>query len=429
MRTWHCELTSVNTDGDYTWRRLGADQPRGVISAALVPAGAVVGSHVRIETENSTGRIVVTACHLLPVEGEATTLSAHKPEDERLSLKPGQLHWANVLNPLEDPEAVGKKRPVVLVADQGTHWRVMGLTTKKTYADGSSRVAITNFHRVGLAEQGYLWGDKLTRITSESVMGYIGRADDALVESVVTLAMNDMSTLEIDDLRSVIRPSSDARHSSVLATGGGVRSVELTSIGLLSFLRANDAQVRADLHTYFGGSLYTGRHFETYSRHSNMHGFDGNDIAAVMSLSVQVAPGIPAALLELPTALFTEFSPHDRAVPIWRLVRGDLEPGSRFHNLHDALMAIPNIGSTIASKLLASKFPHSLPIWDRDVASLIGRPQSWWLTWYDAMRSLDLRTHLEKLRSDLPRQEVSLLRVADVALWMEAQRRKREHTL
>jgi hypothetical protein len=45
------ELTSERPDGTWTWRAAGARQPRGELSAAILPAGAKVGDVLRAEAE------------------------------------------------------------------------------------------------------------------------------------------------------------------------------------------------------------------------------------------------------------------------------------------------------------------------------------------------------------------------------------------
>jgi hypothetical protein len=157
--------------------------------------------------------------------------------------------------------------------------------------------------------------------------------------------------------------------------------------------------------------------------------FDGNDIAAVMCLSIKPAANIAADLFRLNCNSDATFQVDDRDLAIWNRTRSSYEPGGVFDGVFQSLLAIPNIGNTVASKFLASKAPHSVPIWDRDVAALVDWPKEWWLSWFDAMQSLPLRKKLQQLRNEVHREEVSLLRIADVALWMEAQRRKKSGNL
>ena len=45
------ELTSQTGDGSWTWRAAGARQPKGIVEAALVPAGETVGAVLRADVE------------------------------------------------------------------------------------------------------------------------------------------------------------------------------------------------------------------------------------------------------------------------------------------------------------------------------------------------------------------------------------------
>ncbi|MBA2607431.1 MAG: hypothetical protein H0U92_00660, partial [Actinobacteria bacterium] len=53
------ELTSARADGSWTWRAAGARQPKGVVTAALLPAGAKVGDVLRAEVEQEIDGITV----------------------------------------------------------------------------------------------------------------------------------------------------------------------------------------------------------------------------------------------------------------------------------------------------------------------------------------------------------------------------------
>ncbi len=67
------ELTSRREDGSWTWRAVGAREPRGAVEATLLPDGASTGDHLRVETEQDVDGIWVTA--VLP-----TRVSRDEPE-------------------------------------------------------------------------------------------------------------------------------------------------------------------------------------------------------------------------------------------------------------------------------------------------------------------------------------------------------------
>ena len=47
------ELTSARPDGTWTWRVAGAQKPKGVLDATLLPSGAAVGNVLRAEAERA----------------------------------------------------------------------------------------------------------------------------------------------------------------------------------------------------------------------------------------------------------------------------------------------------------------------------------------------------------------------------------------
>ena len=71
------ELTSVRDDESWTWRAVGAREPKGVIAASLLPEGAAVGQELRVEAEFFVDGIEITS--VLPAKGE-------RKEPERLEL-------------------------------------------------------------------------------------------------------------------------------------------------------------------------------------------------------------------------------------------------------------------------------------------------------------------------------------------------------
>ena len=112
------------------------------------------------------------------------------------ALQPGELVTARVRNGIENRTAVGKARPVILVASKGSAWRVMGLTTRPRYRDGSPRVAVPNPAVVGLRGQGWLWGERLTWLSRLDILDHIGWVDRALAREVAALAQLDQAAVQ-----------------------------------------------------------------------------------------------------------------------------------------------------------------------------------------------------------------------------------------
>lgn len=60
------ELTSRTSDGGFTWRAAGAKQPKGTLTAEVLPAGVAVGDVVRAEVESGLDGLEVVAVMARP---------------------------------------------------------------------------------------------------------------------------------------------------------------------------------------------------------------------------------------------------------------------------------------------------------------------------------------------------------------------------
>jgi hypothetical protein len=181
---------------------------------------------------------------------------------------------------------------------------------------------------------------------------------------------------------------------------------------------------------------YTGAHFERFAGGGDRlegpeddpriaaHVFDSHDLVAVSMLSVNIRGAAALEILEHRaerlTTLLMRIPFHVRlaAVPTdvirsgWADVRG----------LYAELRSIPSIGPTTATKLMARKRPHLVPILDSVIARelKIVRGQYWdrlhaWLTADGGLND----THLRWLREDAGlAPQISNLRVFDVLAWM-----------
>ncbi len=76
-RRLEIELTSTLSDEEWTWRAAGARQPKGVIAASLLPAGAAIGDVLKVEADFFVDGIEITA--VVPTK-------AARREPERLEL-------------------------------------------------------------------------------------------------------------------------------------------------------------------------------------------------------------------------------------------------------------------------------------------------------------------------------------------------------
>lgn len=164
-----------------------------------------------------------------------------------------------------------------------------------------------------------------------------------------------------------------------------------------------------------------------------------DDLYAVTRLSVRFTKDARRELIEGLTnsALTKQFENID---PLRELHSFDTNPlvrGSSAWNAWNVLTdkrtrspRLGGIGEVKASKLLARKRPHLIPIFDQVVACVTGFTDSkgHWEWTFDALvaNDLELVRELETLRRDVTIRtdrvsNISLLRVLDVAIWMDHQ--------
>ena len=80
-----------------------------------------------------------------------------------------------------------------------------------------------------------------------------------------------------------------------------------------------------------------------------------------------------------------------------------------------------DIGPTIASKIMARKRPHLIPIWDEIIGQVIGKrsPRTQWLNWHSHLQpGSPLSDRLRRIHEQSGvTQELSELRIIDAILW------------
>jgi hypothetical protein len=207
---------------------------------------------------------------------------------------------------------------------------------------------------------------------------------------------------------------------------------------------------KSNVARYFGlaedaAVPYDGASFESYGEnHPNR--ITADDLIAVTMLSIELgriskslrpqhALAIEAQAAEVSRLL--EQLPHDRDLPdldvgeARRLLSWEGPQPSPARELYELLrrgLGVPtNPGRVTVYKLLARKRPRLLPIRDSlvELALAHQRPDPWWMPWWyafdrDRGEGCKLRSTLEAARAALPDpSRLSLLRAADVAIWME----------
>ena len=112
---------------------------------------------------------------------------------------------------------------------------------------------------------------------------------------------------------------------------------------------------------------------------------------------------------------------------LWNVSEPTIAPGSRADLLWQLLVDLPRVNHVTAAKLMARERPRLIPLCDRMVLSAIGRSVT--DEWWRPLRTLladnpSLLARLDQLR-DLASivDDISLLRVLDVCIWMQARPR------
>ncbi|WP_341252769.1 DUF6308 family protein [Euzebya pacifica] len=102
-------------------------------------------------------------------------------------------------------------------------------------------------------------------------------------------------------------------------------------------------------------------------------------------------------------------------VPLWNATDADLRAADAAWNV---INGIHGVGWVRAGKLMARKRPLLIPIWDTVVRSFFGEPTAVWASFREVLRDDRLRERLWTLApADWP-QDMSLLRLVDIAAWM-----------
>ncbi len=180
---------------------------------------------------------------------------------------------------------------------------------------------------------------------------------------------------------------------------------------------------------YFCTTDFTGRSFERLAgggdRRDTADRFTADDIVAVSLLGLRISGRAALQLLDEQQAESTERLARIPAdLDLWDASDAHIGPSSDAVSLWDLLVKTPGIGWVTAGKLLARKRPRLIPVYDRVVRAALGRPneESWWLPLRDVLRDdRSIVDRLLELRTEAKvGDDISLLRILDVAIWMGA---------
>lgn len=188
---------------------------------------------------------------------------------------------------------------------------------------------------------------------------------------------------------------------------------------------------RRVLREYFHTGRYSGAHWDDFdpsgTRAESQDRFTADDLLACALLSTPIGGDAAVALLKtLPSKFdwllaripdgrdFVEYGDDDEAVPFdFTAVR----------ELYRELVGLPGIGETRATKLLARKRPHLVPIVDSVVRrEVFGDSRRHWEPLHEALTAngCEWWKQLEHLHdvAGLP-DHVPVLRVLDVLAWID----------
>lgn len=202
------------------------------------------------------------------------------------------------------------------------------------------------------------------------------------------------------------------------------------AVYLGEWFETNRASVPRYIERYFHGvgkkpKPFDGRHFETFAGMGDPDRFEPTDILAAGALSVTIPSGSALRLLRDEAEKFNSSlgdMPHGE---FWEAKREVFESEGPAVKLFRILDALPGVGTTKATKLMAAKRPHLVPVQDTFIEEELMEPGGrFWLPMYDQLSDSALREFIGELTAGAP-DEVSLLRRIDVSVWMHVKDRKK----
>jgi hypothetical protein len=201
------------------------------------------------------------------------------------------------------------------------------------------------------------------------------------------------------------------------------------AVSLRQWFETNRDLVPRYLVRYFHGvgenpRPFAGRLFEEFLLKGHKDRFAPTDIFAAQALSVTIPTEAVQRLLYDDAEMFNTAL---RALPpsdFGKVERSVFDRGGAAVELFKLLDALPGIGTTKATKLMAAKRPDLIPIQDAFVQEELMVPDGkFWLPMYDQLADESLRDFIDELTKAAASQ-VALLRRIDVAVWMHVNDRK-----
>lgn len=177
---------------------------------------------------------------------------------------------------------------------------------------------------------------------------------------------------------------------------------------------------RDAVHGYFHSGEYTGRFFERLGRDERWtaNAFTPTDVVAVSMLGVNVPASAALELLtgERASRISGLLSQLDD-VPLHEVQMDLLGEGQPATALWQELEEVPGLGRTKRSKLLARKRPALIPVFDRRIEHRLDIGEEIWAPFHGCLDEA-LVCSLTDMRASVGGiEDISLLRVLDVAVW------------
>lgn len=170
----------------------------------------------------------------------------------------------------------------------------------------------------------------------------------------------------------------------------------------------------------FAGALFDGLDSDNLLGVNPPGRFTTDDIVAVSLLDVRFGPTAVRELLTC-SAIQAALAAIPENVPLWEVEDADFAAAEKLWAL---LRAINGVGRTRASKLLARKRPHLVPIVDSVIAKAWCLQGDTWRPLAATLSDSDLRQDIDALRPASVSIQVSTLRLLDVLTWMSHSRSK-----
>jgi hypothetical protein len=147
--------------------------------------------------------------------------------------------------------------------------------------------------------------------------------------------------------------------------------------------------------------------------------FTTDDLLATTLLDMRYRPrAVRAILVDQVEELTAILKAVPTDVDLWEATDEDLAPA---YDLWNALRAggdLWGVGPTTTSKLMARKRPRLIPIVDSVVRNALELDGDAWIDLRDALGTRNFPERIERLRPPAVGDEVTTLRLLDVAVWM-----------